>query len=157
MDSERLSQIIAAYGGHPDRWPDDERNAALALLHDRPELLDLQRHEKSLDEFLDAWPEIEPSSTLYDAVLPHPTQSSTSSVTFDSASGGTTSDILDQIIDGLAGWFMRPMAAMAVACTVAAAGFSVGLVTPDVSTEDILLASEVTELILPGADVTGLQ
>lgn len=154
MDSERLRQIITAYGGHPDRWPDDERDAALALLHDRPELLDLQRSEQTLDEALDQWPAVEPSSSLIDAVLPQPMQSSGSVPSSGAMAEPGYSGLLDQIVDGLTGWLIRPIAAIAVACSVAVAGFSVGFVTPEQTTDDVLLASEVSELMLPGADLT---
>lgn len=32
MTAERLAEILAAYGAHPERWPEAEREAALRLL-----------------------------------------------------------------------------------------------------------------------------
>lgn len=153
MDSDRLRQIMAAYGGHPDRWPDDERDAALALLHDRPELLDLQRHELSLDDKLDDWREPEPSMELVSSVLPQANRSAGETIAHGGADFFEPAGILDQLIDGLRGWLVHPIAATAVACSIAAAGFSVGFVVPQQSTDDSLLASDVTELILPGGDL----
>lgn len=155
MDSDRLRQILAAYGGHPDRWPDEERDAALALLHDRPELLDLQRHELALDGMLDGWPAMEPSSELISAVFPQAGVSAAPALAADHV--GPTASILDQIVEGLRSWLVHPVAATAVACSVAAAGFSVGFVVPQQTTSDSLLVSEVTELILPGSDLNGVQ
>ncbi len=157
MDSDRLRQIMAAYGGHPDRWPDDERDAALALLHDRPELLDLQRNELSLDDALDGWQETKPSDDLISVVLPQAKMAASLTVGFESAEPVGFAGMLDQLIDGLRGWLVHPIAATAVACSIAAAGFSVGLVVPQETIDDSLLASDVTELILPGSDLSGIQ
>lgn len=37
MTPERFSELIAAYGGSPQRWPEDERAAALAFMAANPE------------------------------------------------------------------------------------------------------------------------
>lgn len=49
MTLDRLRQILAAYGGNPDRWPDDERDAAEALIAASPVARDAVTQECALD------------------------------------------------------------------------------------------------------------
>lgn len=49
MTLDRLRQILAAYGGDPDRWPDDERDAAEALIAASPVARDALAQEQALD------------------------------------------------------------------------------------------------------------
>lgn len=49
MTLDRLRQILAAYGGDPDRWPDDERDAAEALIAASPVARDALAQERALD------------------------------------------------------------------------------------------------------------
>ena len=55
MNRERLVQIIDAYGTHSDRWPEEERNAAIKQLQSDPEaqelLADLNIVDNALDKF----------------------------------------------------------------------------------------------------------
>ena len=67
-----------------------------------------------------------------------------------------TAGVLDRLVDLLRGWLAHPIAATALGCSIAAAGFSVGLISPE-QTDDSLLAADVSELILPSNDLAGLQ
>ena len=49
MTLDRLRQILAAYGGDPDRWPDDERDAAEALIAASPAAREALAQEQTLD------------------------------------------------------------------------------------------------------------
>lgn len=49
MTLDRLRQILAAYGGDPDRWPDDERDAAEALIAASPVAREALAQEQALD------------------------------------------------------------------------------------------------------------
>lgn len=49
MTLDRLRQILAAYGGDPDRWPDDERDAAEALIAASPVARAVLTREQALD------------------------------------------------------------------------------------------------------------
>jgi hypothetical protein len=56
MTPDRLEELVAAYGADPQRWPADERSAALALLERVPLLhVELDRMA-GLDAVLDRWP-----------------------------------------------------------------------------------------------------
>jgi len=61
MTPDRLAQILAAYGAQPERWPEDERAAALALL----EADDThRRNEEALDRALDRFAVPHPDAVL---------------------------------------------------------------------------------------------
>lgn len=62
MDLARLEALLAAYGADPARWPDDERDAALALLARSAEARALRDAAARLDAALDAVPAPEPPS-----------------------------------------------------------------------------------------------
>ena len=51
----RAAEIIAAYGGDPARWPDDERAQALAAVLMNPELRTAQLAAAELDADVTAW------------------------------------------------------------------------------------------------------
>lgn len=53
MTPERVREIIEAYGADPGRWPDRERDAALAMLRRDGSLAALQREARQLDGLLD--------------------------------------------------------------------------------------------------------
>ena len=55
MKLERLQTLLDTYGGNPDRWPHDERDAALQLLSGSLAAQDLAAEQRRLDEALDAW------------------------------------------------------------------------------------------------------
>jgi hypothetical protein len=55
MNDERLRTLIEAYGAWPDRWPEAERNAALAALANLPEADEALREAQALDALLDTW------------------------------------------------------------------------------------------------------
>ena len=55
MKLERLQTLLDTYGGNPDRWPHDERDAALQLLSGSPAAQDHAAEQRRLDEALDAW------------------------------------------------------------------------------------------------------
>ncbi len=56
MDWTRIETLHDAYGANPDRWPEDERAAALTLMARDPERADaLRRDALALDETLSDW------------------------------------------------------------------------------------------------------
>jgi hypothetical protein len=53
MTPSRFAELLAAYGGDPQRWPADERAAALAFAETRPSEMEAAR---ALDRALDLAP-----------------------------------------------------------------------------------------------------
>jgi hypothetical protein len=54
MTNERLIELIAAYGADPKRWPDNEREDAVALMETNPILAKTTMDDaQSLDRILD--------------------------------------------------------------------------------------------------------
>jgi hypothetical protein len=66
---ERLRQLLDAYGGNPDRWPQEEREAALALLETSPEARAARDRAADLDAILDRAPAEEAPSDLATRIL----------------------------------------------------------------------------------------
>ena len=69
MTSERLRQLLDAYGASPDRWPPEEREAALALLENSIEARAERDRAARLDAVLDLAPAEQPSPGLIERVL----------------------------------------------------------------------------------------
>ncbi|HEY4547924.1 MAG TPA: hypothetical protein VIG90_16085 [Pedomonas sp.] len=63
IERQRLSEILDACGANPARWPDEEREAAKALLARDTELQAQARQEAVLDDWL---------ITAWDAPAPRP-------------------------------------------------------------------------------------
>lgn len=57
ISAERVRAILAAYGGAPQRWPRDEREAALALIEADPSLGMDMAEARDLDATLALHPE----------------------------------------------------------------------------------------------------
>ena len=55
LSLERAVALLDAYGALPDRWPEAEREAMLALLAKSPELRAQRDTAASLDSLLDLW------------------------------------------------------------------------------------------------------
>lgn len=55
LSLERAIALLDAYGALPDRWPEAEREAMLALLAKSPELRAQRDTVASLDSLLDLW------------------------------------------------------------------------------------------------------
>lgn len=55
LSLERAAALLDAYGALPDRWPEAEREAMLALLAKSPELRAQRDAAAGLDSFLDLW------------------------------------------------------------------------------------------------------
>lgn len=66
MTPDRLAQILAAYGAQPERWPDDERVAALALLETDDSA---RRNAAALDRALDRFAVPHPDAALVGRAL----------------------------------------------------------------------------------------
>lgn len=66
---ERLRDILDAYGGDPERWPDAERDPALALLARSAEARRLCDEARQLDAALDLLPAAEPSPGLEERIV----------------------------------------------------------------------------------------
>src|SRR5262245_47824403 len=64
MTLARFEELLDAYGGRPERWPDAERDAALALL-ERSDVARARRDAAgALDALLDRMPVVAPSAAL---------------------------------------------------------------------------------------------
>jgi hypothetical protein len=61
MTSKRVSELIAAYGAAPEKWPEQERAAALAMLDRDAALRSELRQMAALDAALDRWPNPAPA------------------------------------------------------------------------------------------------
>jgi len=61
---ERFRALLAAYGAHPERWPDDERERAMALVASSPEAERSLAAETSFDAAVAALEPEEPSADL---------------------------------------------------------------------------------------------
>jgi len=129
---ERCEQILRAYGADADAWPPEERAELEALLHDSAELRQLARQEASLDQWLDAAADLEPSAALHGRILdavPRPSE--------------PLADRLDRWAAELwNGWRRWPAVAALAAATVL--GVGTGLVSPgsDTSGADTESATE---------------
>lgn len=69
MTPERLRALLGSYGAAPDRWPADERPAALALLHADASLAAAFEEEAAFDDLLCLSVVPEPSLDLAHTVL----------------------------------------------------------------------------------------
>jgi hypothetical protein len=69
MSLERLRALLDAYGANPDRWPPEERAAALALLEQSPQAQRWRDASARIDALLDHAPGFEVSATLIDRIL----------------------------------------------------------------------------------------
>lgn len=56
ITKERFSQILEAYGGHPKRWPTEERQAALQFLEKSEAAKEIYQQACQLDQLLDRVP-----------------------------------------------------------------------------------------------------
>ena len=69
MELGRFRTLVDAYGSTPERWPDDERDEALALLATSAEAQVLRHEAERLDSALDQIPELAPSPALMARIL----------------------------------------------------------------------------------------
>ncbi len=72
VDLERLRAIVEAYGADAARWPEAEREGALALLASSPEAAALREQARELDALLDGASVFEPTPELLARVLARP-------------------------------------------------------------------------------------
>jgi hypothetical protein len=72
MTLTRLAELLDAYGSNPERWPEHERAAGLALLTSEPRASGLQAAARLLDEQLAQFEVSEPSALLQARVLEIP-------------------------------------------------------------------------------------
>lgn len=79
---ERLRDIAAAYGADPRRWPEGERDAAVALMNRSVAARDIMAEAGALDALLDGLPVQVPDAALARltaaTAFPPPRQSSSS-------------------------------------------------------------------------------
>jgi hypothetical protein len=69
MTLQRLRQLFDAYGATPDRWPTEERTAAVALLASSAEARAQQAEAARLDTLLDLVPDVSPTPQLAVRIL----------------------------------------------------------------------------------------
>src|SRR5690606_40615752 len=69
IDLERLATLLDAYGGDPQRWPEAERDAALALIAASADARRLHDEARRLDALLDALPAATPSPDLEERIV----------------------------------------------------------------------------------------
>lgn len=122
---ERVLALIDAYGGEPERWPDREREAAVAMLSGDPDLARAAEDARALDLAMDTLPAPVPSPALRVALKEIPDRH-----------GG--------LLEVVASWFgvWRPAAGLAVA---AALGIVIGAANPDLPLPGFETASVVEE------------
>lgn len=72
ISSERFEAIVDAYGADAQRWPQAERAAALLFMQQNPETARrVMAEARTLDGWLSAAEEVEPSAALQWGVLAH--------------------------------------------------------------------------------------
>ncbi|MGB5949740.1 MAG: hypothetical protein WBG82_10510 [Parvibaculum sp.] len=69
MTIGRLTELLAAYGADPKRWPADERPAAEAMLAASADARALAERERELDLMLDAAPDAEVPAALIERLV----------------------------------------------------------------------------------------
>lgn len=69
MTIERFEHLASAYGGDLRRWPEGERQAALALMGADPRAPAACARAQALDGLLDAVPRAAPSASLREHVI----------------------------------------------------------------------------------------
>lgn len=69
MTMGRVAALIDAYGASPERWPEAERQQALALLAQSAAARELLHQARELDLLLDAAPVAPPSRALEDRIM----------------------------------------------------------------------------------------
>lgn len=69
LNNERFRALIEAYGAAPARWPEAEREAALAFLEHSGEARELSDRAGELDAVLDGVPATVPSAALIGRLL----------------------------------------------------------------------------------------
>ena len=140
MNIERVKTIIEAYGGDPSRWPQDERNEALAMLEQSDELELLMNDARQLDALLDAIsPADAPNHALRAQIL---------RIAKGSSAPTTIERLLEWLLDGTpTERVLRPAMASLLPLLL---GFAIGVVTPDNGVNEVLaqdaLADEVALL-----------
>ena len=67
LSLERAIALLDAYGALPERWPEAEREAMLALLAESPELRTHRDAAANLDSLLDLW---DPQTQVHPFSLP---------------------------------------------------------------------------------------
>jgi hypothetical protein len=72
MPLSRLAELLDAYGGDPERWPQHERALAVSLVQSDPRAAELQRAALQLDQQLEQFEVSEPSAQLQARVLEIP-------------------------------------------------------------------------------------
>ena len=95
LSLERAAALLDAYGALPDRWPEAEREALLALLEKSPELRAQRDAAAGLDSLLDLW---EPQPQMHPFSLPESLPSQQSSERRWSAT------FINSLLSPLAGW-----------------------------------------------------
>ncbi len=140
MNIERVKTIIEAYGGDPLRWPQDERDEALAMLEQSDALESLLEDARRLDAVLDEiTPPDAPTQALRKRILRAAAQ--TSGHTF-------IEGFVDWLLDGTPrDRVLRPAMASLLPLLL---GFALGVAAPENSVDEVLaqnvLADEVAQL-----------
>lgn len=145
MTTQRLNEIIAAYGSEPSRWPEAEREAAQAALAAADSTL--LREAAALDAALDSWSVAETTPDLAARIVEQ-------SRGIDQA--GNRRSLVSSILHGLFGPSMMPqLAGLAAALII---GFGIGVAGLGQSTEAQAQDLDVDSLILgPSADLEWLS
>jgi len=137
MNHVRFTAIIESYGANPDRWPADERDAAMAFSGTHADAAALLNEAAELDQFLDGF-------KLPEAAMPR--------IRIRGHRGRP--DIIEQFlnwltpsIDDLAGTLWRPAV---VACLPLLLGIAIGIGFPSDDQYRLTLAEEF-ELLAMGA------
>lgn len=144
MNIERLKTIIETYGSDSDSWPDEERQAALALLKRSDEgsrlIIEAQRFDRLLDGYA---PQPIDQNKLRQQIL-------SSIETAESHWLKGLIEWLSPDVDELLGSIWRPALAAAMTVTL---GISIGIAT----VEDSTILSDTEEIQLMAFSATDYE
>jgi hypothetical protein len=151
MPPSRFEMLIDAYGAAVERWPEEERAAALALLARSPAARAARDAAARLDALLDVVPAEPPSAALAERVLaarpvPVPAANVAGAYRRRRGLGGRVAAVFGQIWPGAPAW--QPVTALATALLL---GLVVGYTQPPFDTDAIAVSGEGTELLAFGA------
>ncbi len=135
MNIERVKAIIEAYGGDPLRWPQAERDEALAMLEQSDALESLLEDARRLDAVLDEIiPADAPTRALRSRILRIAKQTS----------GHTLIEgFLDWLLDGAPrDRVLRPAMASLLPLLL---GFALGVAAPENGVDEVLAQNELAD------------
>ena len=143
MKPRRFRKLLGSYGANPERWPEDERAAAVALLAASSEARALRERAETLDRMLDTYRVEAADDALPAQILAAPHNPAFAAVQIDPKAGRR---------DLRRGGIWPQFAALAGACVL---GFVIG--TSDLATGgEPYSETDLASLIFGDDDLEGL-